>query len=154
MHSRIFQISEEPIKQDDYMEEDKFYVNQLDFMDYCVTVDDPIPSYEWFAREANGIEIDTAAKTLTVISKEDYFRHKYEAFMKAIQKTKDWTLEDFIGFGSFAAMFDIRDNYDDKFGFYAYSDYDGLQTMDSFMRSGSVKDGDVFHLGGVVDYHF
>lgn len=157
MHSRIFQISRNPIKKDCYLSEfdyeDHWFTYQI--ADYVSDTSDPERDYEWL-NEVKGITVDAKKKTLTIDSKAEYFNGKYHEFTMLAKTLSEISLNEFITNEKNLDEYRMRQAYEDKVGFYVddNSEYFGMATLDSFMRSQKVCEGDVFHLGAVIDYHF
>ena len=49
-------------------------------------------------------------------------------------------------------IFDVRDAYNETFGDYVWSEDNGLETRDEFMRH--TKPGTRYYFGGTLDYHW
>ena len=97
MHSRIFQISKNPIDEDDYIDADYYcdegwFVNAI--ADYVADVDDRDAELdEWLSRfNGRGLEYDSEKKTLTIIDRERRFAGKYAEFRWMLEKLADATL--------------------------------------------------------------
>lgn len=155
MHSRIFQISKEcntdSISESRY---EDYFVPSI--ADYVVQVADVEDDYAWLSQFAKGIKVETkdGVTTLTIVSKEEYFEKSFDNFQELIKKFSDYSLDEFISEKSFYDMYDLKREYDNKYGFYVddNDEYFGIATFDYFMRS--VNDGDVYYLSSVFDYHF
>lgn len=152
MHSRIFQISTSPIEKDDYIGEEEYYEGWFvgSIADYVSDTDEPESDYEWLG-SLPGLEIDVKGKTMKVVSKEEFFKRKYASFKEHLQNLEKVTLAEFCTYSADAEMYCAKAAYSDRYGFYV--DDGSLKTLDDFMRSDTVKEGDIFYLGGVVDYH-
>lgn len=154
MHSRIFQVSTNPINKIDYIDEshywDHWFLNEVaDYVDNSADRDDDI---EWLMEYGKGIIIseDEHGKFLIVTDKEKYFKNAFENFQEAINKVSKYTIDDFIQ-GSSYEIWLIKDSYEDRFGFYI--DYDnGLMPLDKFVRLSTINKK--YYIGGTVDYHF
>lgn len=155
MHSRIFQISKE-CKTDSISESryEEYFVPSN--ADYVVKVENVEDDYKWLAQFAKGIKVETKdnVTTLTIVSKKEYFENCFNEFQELIKKFSDYSLDEFMSEKSFYDMYNLKREYDDKYGFYIddNDEYFGIATFDNFMRN--VNDGDVYYLSSVFDYHF
>ena len=160
MHSRLYQISKAPINEDDRITERDMY----DGGDFVPTIADYVSEIEegydkedveWFAKALNGVaEFD--GKSFTIINKEAYFREKFNNFLESIDELKRAaTFEAFIDykFNSLSdAYYSLKNAYDYAYAFYITSDYNGYETLDSFMRW--AEEGEKYYIGTVFDYHY
>ncbi len=154
MHSRIFQIEREALTEDEYIDSDsipEWFTNSVaDYTsDDCSREDD----IDWLMSVALGNIATVDGNKLTFSSDvRRYFKEKHEAFIKAAEKLSETTFEDFVSSYSVdSVLFNLKEAYNDRYGFYVYSDDGFLDTMDNFMRQ--VKDGETYFIGGIVDYH-
>ena len=158
MHSRIFQLSRDPIPEEDRINEssipDWFYQSVADYTDADT---DRAADVRWLldthrrcmmpGREPESIAFPADAK-------QRYFQPNYLRFMDAVMELSNISLDAFIGLtpkGISHPMFELNSAYNDKFGFYIYYD-DNLWTMDEWMRETDLREP--FFVGGTVDYHF
>ena len=153
-HSRIFQVSEQPIREYDYICESDFYDGWFlgSVADYVNEDCNRKEDIEWLKDSVNGFTfgVDENGNDYFIIkSKENYFANKFDGFKKQIEKLKDCSFEDFV-YG-LPDMFRLKELYNDKFGFYINGDY-GLDTLDGFVRNAS--NGDKYYIGNTIDYHF
>ena len=157
MHSRIFQLSTNPIDKEDYIEESNYYdhwfTNQIaDYVnDDCDREDD----ITWLKDSANGYVVykdNNNNYRLVMNSKEEYFANSYERFIDELAKIGTPTIEEFA---KGISLYGVNDAYEEKFGFYVdlYGDEYGsdLMTFDDFARTCDV--GTIYYIGGTVDYH-
>ena len=153
MHSRIFQVSMEPISKKDYIVEAEYWDHWFtrEIADYVNGDTDRDSDVEWLKGCCNGLVFgkDNNGEYFVVENKEMYFKNKFDRFMEALNKIKDCTLEDFAK--GFYDMWTLKDAYEDKFGFYVNVDGDTMN-FDDFMR-GCAK-GEKYYIGGTIDYHF
>lgn len=154
MHSRIFQIEKEVVPEEERIDSDcvpEWFTNSVaDYTsDDCSREDD----IDWLMTAALGDIATVDGDKLTFSSDvRRYFKEKHEAFIKAAEKLSGTTFEDFVSSHSVdSALFNLREAYSDRYGFYVYCDDGFLDTLDNFMRL--VKDGETYFIGGVVDYH-
>lgn len=151
MHSRIFQVSLEPIAQEDYIEEalywDHWFLNSV--ADY-VTDSNRDEDIDWLKDCEEGLTFgaDDNGEYFIVNSKEQYFEKKFKRFKNAVDSIKSCTLEEFTK--DIFTVWELKNAYEDKFGFYVDLNYDVL-SFDSFIRACTT---DVkYYLGGTLDYH-
>ena len=159
MHSRIFQVSENPVPVDERISEDRYYDGFVgSHADYVVTVeyqsDDYRDDLRWIREANNGIKVDIPNGTITVTSKKEYFDKKHDTFKELASELADITLEDFTSGRQRFKMHDLTSAYDNKYGFYIddYDEYAGLTTLDDWVRS--VEENKVYYVGSIFDYHF
>jgi hypothetical protein len=153
MHSRIFQISFDPIEKKEYIVEsnywDHWFVREIaDYVNGNTDRDDDI---KWLEDCCDGFVFgkDDDGEYFIVENKEEYFKEKFERFMQTLDKIKNYTLKDFTN--GFFEMWTLKDAYEDKFGFYVDADGE-LMNLDDFVR-GCAK-GEKYYIGGTIDYHW
>lgn len=154
MHSRIFQVSMEPIPKEDYIGEsfyyDHWFTNEIaDYVNGDTNRDSDIEWLQGFS-ESFAFGTDNGGEYFIVKDKVKYFEPNFKRFMDAVNTIKDYTLEDFIG-GFYGAMYQLKDAYEDKFGFYVNADGETM-TLDSFVRGCAT--GEKYYIGATIDYHF
>lgn len=166
MHSRIFTISEEPIKTNEFDNlEDELFDRMPSGTDYVDKIDeaDWENAYNWL-NGTPGIEMHLKSENgkplkkpwFKITDKKAYFTDKYNEFKKYINIAANITLDDFCNPKSNADynMYLLQKTFDDNYGFYIADNGNrfGLTSLDSFMRY--ANEGDKFYLGNVYDYHF
>ena len=88
---------------------------------------------------------------LTLVSKRKLLAERYDAFMRAVHRAAATTEDDFISSnGWFKNIFGLKAALNDRT--WVRTDDTSIDGLASFIRSH--KDGDVFYVGGVVDYHY
>lgn len=153
MHSRIFQVSDAPFEREDYITECDYYDHWFtrEIADYvnddCNREDD----IAWLKESVKGFEFgkDDSGEYFIVTDKVKYFEEAFYRFKDAIDKIKDCTIDEFVN--GIYGMWDLKDSYDDKYGFYIDNDGD-MESLDGFIR-GCFADKK-YYIGGTVDYHF
>ncbi len=161
MHSNIYEVSRQPIPESGYM-----------------TVDDlPMWFFSEIADYASEIAAERRSREIDWLNDGFYglctkngdelvfnpgilgtfFLRKHSSFIESAAKLAGATYEAFIGgSGSDAlayTMFELRDAYDDRFGFYILDRDDGeLKTLDSWLRSANLTRP--WYVGGIIDYHW
>lgn len=156
MHSRIFQVSMEPIDECDYIEEsnydDHWFTNSI--ADYVSDSFSRSEDLKWLedCYDTKGIEfgVDDNGEYLVIKSKQKYFEYNFNKFMEIINKIKTYTFDDFIQDSH--EIWQLENAYEDKFGFYVDTDDNGLITLDSFVRT--YPENEKFYIGGTIDYHY
>ena len=160
MHSRIYQVSAEPISPEDRIDESKYYDNFVgEIADYVSEIGEDVDDgdIKWLGQHP-GIETDPVKKTVTVTDKTAYFAGKYKTFQETLDKLKATTPEEFQkyepGDKLGMSMFILNEAYSDKFGFYMddNGEWWGLETVDDWVRH--AETGKTYYLGTVVDYHY
>ena len=158
MHSRIFQVSENPITENfkhEYDYEEGFVGRIADYVsEVTYKSEDYINDLKWLQNVAKGVKVNIKEGTITVTSKKEYFDEKHDNFKELLQKLQDITLEEFIEDKSFLDMYELKKNYDNEYGFYIddNNEYCGLTTIDNWMRS--AEEGKTYYVGSIMDYHF
>ena len=155
MHGRIFQLELNPVPRSERIDSSDIpgwfsYIS--DFTDDCVDVE---YSTEWLLKGAIGNVASLLGDKLVFDEwdvRRRYFVDKYKKFVKAAGELSSVAFDDFISTcGVDMIMRRLSEAYDDKYGFYVFSEGE-LCTLDDFMRT--VKDGETYYLGGIVDYHY
>ena len=161
MHSRIFEISSNPIEEEERLTEyavPEWFCNSI--ADYVDTVgsEERHEDLNWLVGRFGGnCERDGDKLKFKETTQEDYFRFDFVKFHDALTILKDCDLETFCGkryVASFhEAMYSAKSAYEDRFGFYVYDrDCEELMTLDNWVRHMNVAIP--YYVGGVVDYHF
>ena len=155
MHSRIFQIGKEPMTKEEYINSSSipewFTYSIADYIDDDC---DRKSDIDWLIATLGGIASVDGDKLIFHHGAGRYFSGKYKAFVKAAEQLVKTSFDDFLsGYAVGTVLFNLKEAYDDRYGFYIYnSDDDSFGTLDDFMRG--IKDGDTYYVGGVVDYHY
>ena len=155
MHSRIFQIGKEPLTKEEYIVSSSipewFTYSVADYIDDDCNRESDI---DWLMSAALGGVASVDGDKLVFHDTSRYFEGKYEAFIKAAEQLTKTSFDNFLSCCAVrAVLFNLKEAYNDRYGFYVYnSDDDSLDTLDDFMRS--VKDGETYYIGGVIDYHY
>ena len=155
MHSRIYQISSEPIKEENLIEEYRYDEwNRADYVVKETSETDIESDLEWLQTANKGITVDTKAKTIVITSKKEYFDEKHDKFKELLEKLQDVTLEEFISTKNHFTVEDLKDAYEDKHGFYVddNDEWIGLTNLDNWVRN--AEEGKVYYIGNIFDYHF
>jgi hypothetical protein len=158
MHSRIFQISKNPIDKVDYIEESNYWDHWFigSIADYVNGDTDRESDIEWLKHCYNNegllFGVDEGGEYFIVEDKHKYFAKNFEAFQKALKELTDVTIDDFITGKYGMNMCNLKLAYDDELGFYVDGDDTGMETFDSCIRSSS--NGTKFYIGSTIDYHF
>ena len=158
MHSRIFQISKEPIHKCDYIEEsyywDHWFVGSV--ADYVNGYTDRNDDIKWLkdCYEERGLSfgMDDNGEYLIVVDKTKYFAGKFEAFKKALKELSEATHNDFTSGECGYILYNLKSAYCDKFGFYVEMKDDDTIEFDSFIRLAEI--GDKYYIGATIDYHY
>ncbi len=159
-HYVILQLSKKPVQRRDYFCADSYYFDNGSniigsAVDYIRDMGDAemqqcLESMESYPVPC-GYAIDAKARTFTVVSRADYWRKKYEETQKACSKILAMSLDEFMGRDASSAIRDVAYFGEDNYGI-QLSMYSGCcDSIDYFMRS--AKDGDVYYIGAVIDYH-
>lgn len=152
MHSRIIELSMEPIAVDERICESDYYDNGFigriaDYVDGNTNREHDI---DWFIGYLKGKDMiaksDNESFTFGDNVREKYFKEKYDALKEL---GDNMTLEKFCT--DSLDLYRICAYIEDKYNFYIH--HDGYyETIDSFMRY--VEDGHTWYFGGTIDYNF
>lgn len=155
MHSKIFQVSKAPIDrkitEDDILDRTSF-VGPI--ANYVSDMDPEAEEYaiQWLS-EAPGIQID--GDKLTVYDKKDYFATSYQHYLQLLREAESKTMDEFAQPMMGWFLYEFRMSVRDEFGFYMADNSNGyvdLIPLADFMRNAA--DGEVYHLGSVLDYRY
>jgi hypothetical protein len=153
MHSRIFQITKEPIPQDEWLTHDDivdtWFIGEI--ADY-VAESDRAEDIAWLKETTKGVfevldEGDQIKIKFLPGGKKEHFGERFHDLKEAVEQL---TLEQFCNDGM--EEYNIRTLVLDRFSFYVYDDERGLIPLDTFIRRG--EEGIEYYLGGTVDYHY
>lgn len=152
MHSRIFQISKQPIKEEDYIDESNYYDHWFtnSIADYVSDNCNRNEDIKWLKDASKGIIFgnDENGGYFIIESKEEYFEDAFKKFKELLGKVADCTIQDFVN--GIHEMWLLKTFYEEKFGFYV--DLDGeLLSFDSFIRYCAIEEK--YYIGGTIDYH-
>ena len=152
MHSRIFQVSLNPIKKCNYITENNYWEHWFldSIADYVVDSNDREYDIEWLKKCVAGCVFgsDDNGDYIIATSRTEYFAEKFEEFRRLLNAAQNYNIEDFAT--GIAEMYGIQSAYEDKFGFYVDADGE-LMTFDCFVRLCEV--GEKYYIGGTLDYH-
>lgn len=150
MHNRIIQLSEEPLKREDWVVADAFCDNGFvgTVADYVVDVVNRKDDIKWFLSllKPYGTVYDSADKSVLF---SRYFKEKY--FALRLNKVKE-LVDNMNGSDLINDMkvFELEGLINNKYGMYIYKDY--WMSLDNFVRK--LEEGVKYHVGAVLDYHF
>ena len=157
MHSRIYQVSNEPIK--DFISEDRYYEGFVgNYADYVSEVehksDDYLNDLKWIQNATNGLEVNIKEGTITVTSKKQYFNEKHDKFQELLEKLQNITLEEFSSRTRYFDILDLKSAFDDEYSFYVddNDEFCGITTLDNWVRN--AEEGKTYYIGTIIDYHF
>ena len=160
MHSRIFQISTQPIDRENYIDENTFIDGDYSFYDYCANVSEDerkenIRSLLEYALPKGMFEL-TSDDTIRYNGGIEQWKAEYVA--NVWKKAEALTVENMLEWSSTRDIKQAVENpldTDCRF----YLDGEGWQTFAeqsfAFMEFVcGLEPGTVLYIGGVVDYHF
>lgn len=158
MHSRIIELSDEPILAHERICESTvpewFYHSVADYTD---AESDRGHDIKWFlevvARVVDVAE-DGESFTFKPKAKQKYFERQYHAFLDKACELTGISLDAFVGETKYdigMAMYKLKELFADKFSFYIYYK-DELKTLDDWIRETDLSGS--FYFGGTLDYHF
>ena len=152
MHSRIIQLSKEPIKKEDYIQEEDFYDSGFigTVADYVSDETDREDDINWFI-QAYQLESQFNKEDDSLIITKEYILSQFQKnFDELKSKVNKMSLEDFI---DPIKSYGLQSIIDGPGGFYIDSKEYGLMTFDTLLRRLLEKE-EKFYIGGTVDYHF
>ena len=155
MHSRIYQVSSNPIKEENLIKENKYYEwGHADYVSLQESETDINSDLEWLKTATHGLEIDTQNKTIKILSKKEYFEERHEKFQELAEELSNTLLEDFSNGKINMKMYDLESYYEDKYGFYIddSNEYCGLTSLDDWVRN--AEENKIYYVGSIFDYHF
>ena len=157
MHSRIIQISNQPVDEMDYIEDwkiDEWFMEEVaDSLD----ISDREEDIEWIRGLLSSFEnISITEDDMLEIKdvkalEEEWFRERYNAFQTL---AASMTFEDFA---KGTQDYSVSRLMEDKRDLYIYdSDINGLMSLDKFIREFAMMntEGQKFHIGGTLDYRY
>ena len=164
MHSRICQIENAPVCEENRITEDAYIGDHwfteriADYIDNDEDRDASLQRLkERLAAGAEHIEYFADDEVEGFVLREGfhtaYFAAEYEAFTKKLRDFCEKLSPESYADGSLnAAMFSLESAYDDEYGFYVDSDETSLVTLNRFLRC--ARPDTRYYFGGTVDYHF
>lgn len=163
MHSRIFQVSIQPIEVDDYAVSSDFYDNSGDFADY---IGDEKEGND--RKEDIGNLADTLKDLFTLDEDGETLTYKGETAMEAFKQawadhlreeaakvTADNILDWYSRYGVCAICEEthLYTNYRFKIENWNGDFADAASELISYVAA-KMKEGDKLYIGAVIDYHF
>ena len=161
MHSRVFEISTEPIaaelRMDEYELPDWFCSGIADYVDSTLD-EDREEELNWFrSRFAGNCSVDGDSVKFGPNTKHDYFLFNYNKFREAATVLAVCEYDAFCDSkpsSDFSmTIYKLQSSFEDRFGFYDYDrDNEELLTLDSWVRQ---KDLSLpYYIGSIIDYHW
>lgn len=156
MHSRIFQVSKNPILEDDFITEDRYYDNFVgQIADYAIETDAK-SEYPYLQKTLGKSAVFETPNSFRVVDKAKWFGAKCRSFRLLAKKFSDITIEEFSTSKYDMDMFTMDMMYDDKYSYYIddNGEYFGIVTLDTFIRECANSPDETWYLGAVFDYHY
>ena len=160
MHSRIFQISTEPIDKENYLNEDTLQQGDGSFYDYCSEIDkedrkEDIANLVNHALPKGMFEL-ISDDTMRYNGGIEQWKEEYVANIK--KRANALTADNMLEWGSTYYLKQAVENPLDV-AYHFYLDGDGCQSFAeqsfAFMEFVcTLEVGTILYIGGVVDYHF
>ena len=152
MHSRLYQVSDQPISKEELTHEYDYYegfVGQV--ADYVSerNEEEIKADIDWLGGQV-GIDVNSDKKTFVITSKTEYFSKKYDKFKEILERLSTYTLEDFISPKNWLDFYNLKNACDESYGFYV--DDCGWTTLDSWVRN--AEENKTYYIGSTFDYHF
>ena len=172
MHSTIFVLNDNPISENDVIDDDYFSVSQIERRgyDYCGVTNleyearDYFSGYysEFFQTEIMKTEYEDYPEDnfvqykMTIANREKYMKNVYKRYRKALKSFSDvLTLERLLNGEDREIsylLYKLQCIMDDTCSIQFYSDYGDFESPEQLMRRS--KDGDVYYIVAAFDYHF
>lgn len=158
MHSRIYQISTNPIHKDDYIDESNYYdhwfTNSVaDYVNGDTNRADDIKRLKsCYDNSGLSFGVDNDGEYFIVEDKTKYFANKLEIFQAILKELSSITLDDFISDKCGVQMYRLKEAYEDKYGFYVDNEGWGMTSLDACIRY--TENGTKYYIGATIDYHF
>ena len=158
MHSRIIELSKEPVLKQERISEasiPEWFCNTI--ADYTDANTDRDHDIKWFLScVGNYVDVaeDGQSFTFRPKAKKKYFHRQYYAFLDKARELTGISIEAFCAETPYdigMAMYKLNEAYQDKFSFYIYHN-DELKTLDEWIRETDLSGS--FYFGGSLDYHF
>ena len=155
MHSRIFQISETPVDQEDYLTSEDCYDTMESIADYITDCDreegiawlmETISKYAEFTNDGNVTSFVLSDDYLT-----KHFKERHRSFVSYAKKLYETSFEDFCMGKAYMDVVKFDDEFNRKYEFYFIQENEA-DTMDQFMRY--AESGKRYYVGAVLDYHW
>ena len=139
MHSRIFQLSETPIDEADFLRESYYFDHWFtrEIADYVDGDTNRIDDIDWLKCCVNGVEFgsDEHSEFLIVKDREVYFNRAFNEFSHCLNTiNNNNTIESFTN--GIQAMWSLNNVYEDKFGF-------SYKVLDHYIRTGECEDPEI-----------
>lgn len=158
MNNIIYQITTSPIKSDEYLSENDFcehwFVGSIaDYVNDNEYRDDEIKCLrESFVKNQVAVFNEDDSFTILPEGKENYFETAFKKCMETIKTASLMTLGEFVDKEkSFMLIFDIKNNYCNKFNDYVSSNEFDTIPLDEFIRQ--AVPGTQYYIGGILSYH-
>lgn len=152
-HSRIFQITEKKIDEDQYINEDFDPQQWDDFADFIEEIGNPQKSLEWFDDVFEGI-FTRNGRELTLLDITDFM----EDWLCEIKRTTDISVDGMREWRFRYNLSSLLRHTHRNIDFHFVLDEDGLEIDNAggFINNlySSYKPGNKFYIGGILDYHF
>lgn len=158
MHSRIYQIETHPVANDDVLDIgwdlDDIKPEIADYVD-----EDPNPSATIAWTKENLAAL--CGSTITILEdgfilhegfREAYFRNSYERFLKELHELEACSLAEFAAGEIWMNVYNLKEDYNNTFSDYVWSEDDYLEPRDEFMRHAEPEVR--YYFGGTLDYHW
>ena len=158
MHSRIFELSKEPVLKLERISEASIpecFRNTI--ADYTDANTDRDHDIKWLLScVGNYVDVaeDGMSFTFRPRAKQMHFERSYHTFLDKVCELTGISLDAFAGETKYdigMAMYKLNDCFNDKFSFYIYFQ-DELTTLDDWIRETDLSGS--FYFGGTLDYHY
>lgn len=155
MHSRIYEVSKEPIVKTfsvDELDPNHWFLREIAASVSCLSQDRQDDSIR-FLDDVPGLTVN--GNELIIADKKSYFGETFCRYQELLNRMMGRNLEQYSEAGAaFDALQLIRVVRDDHslYVFDTEDGFDGVMPISDFLRLHS--DGEVFHFGTVLDYRY
>lgn len=153
MHNMIFQLSDEPIQKENFLQEEILYgsfVGEVaDYVSSDVDRDAEIKSFVESELEPYGVFYNPSEQSIIFMQnfKRKYFEKQYQKFQEYVSKI---TMKIFAGYSDTSALYQLQMTIERQFETYIFID-NNYMTLDEFIRN--MKEGQKYYFGSAIDYH-
>jgi hypothetical protein len=150
----IFQLSEEPIKKEDFLQEEILYgsfVGKIaDYISSDVNRDEEIESFVKNELEPYGVFYDPIEQSIIFAKnfKRKFFEQQYQKFKEYASKI---SMKVFAGYENSFYSYQLQAAINREFATYIFI-YSSYMTLDEFIRE--MTEGQKYYFGAAMDYHF
>lgn len=160
MHSRIFQLTLDPLDSADFLNAYSLDYDHWLFQriaDYAGEDENRQISVQWLKESLTFNNPHIEWREDSFILHEgflaSFFATRYERFKQQLAElARGASLDSFVGWDVGRALLELSRLEEDEYGFYVYDELGDIVTLDSFLRNAELDTP--YYIGGTVDYHY